>query len=166
MRKPDPCNKSALCFGLVASIISFGVRAVTKNPFDLIHKLNCSDFFPPIRLYNILCTVWFFLIGYAAGLIVFRVIKRRICGNKLISTYKGGLFFLCGFFFSLSWYPVLFGAENIFLSFVLALSAALCFATCARMWVCVAPIPTLITVAYTLWLVYIFVLIITVFFKC
>lgn len=166
MRKTDPSNKVAICFGLVASALSFGVRAATKNPFDLIHKLNCADLLPPIRLFNILCTVWFFLIGYAAGLIVFRVIKRRICGYKLISTYKGGLLFLGGFFFSLSWYPVFFGAERIFLSFLLALSAALCFAVCARLWSCIAPIPVLITVAYTLWLVYIFVLIITVFFKC
>ena len=158
-------SKTALLCGLVSTAICFSIRILTESPFDMIHKLNCASLLPPIWLFNLLSILWGFLFGYAAGLVIRQSANRGTHTCILLSAYRGGLCYLCAFFLSCAWYPLLFGAGRLFIAFLVAFWATVFSALCALCWFRVSSSATLIVAAYTLWMVYVFCLLFIVFFK-
>lgn len=162
MNKQNIFNKPPLFSAIISMMICLFVRILSQSPFELIHKLDCNDIIPPIWLFNLLSLIWCFLFGYAAGNIIFCVAHGKSHGIRETRAYQGGLFFVNSFYLSLLWYPVLFGAERIFIALLISLSAVICSAICAYMWKSVSSISSLITAAYTLWSAYIVFILICV----
>ena len=148
-------NKTAMIFGILGIILCLLTRIFSGSPYNMIHTLDPSDIIPPIWLFNLLSIAWSFLSGYAAGMIVCAVAKGSVRGSRELFAYKGGLFFIAYAFLSLIWYPLFFGEERLFLSFLITLLKVLTAAVCMYFWSYSVTSAALIMAANALWSFYI-----------
>ena len=163
IRKTVVFNKISLVCGVISTVLCLAVRIVSGSPFDMIHKLGNSEFIPPIWIFNLLCMTWSFISGYAGGMIINEVACRRICGREEICAYRGGLFFISQLYLALTWYPLFFASESIFLSLLTALLAVICSGICSASWSRASKISALIMAAYTIWLTYVLLINFSIF---
>jgi len=150
-------NSTSLICGVAYMVIVLLVRLLSHNPYDMIHKLNCTDILPPMWLFNFLSLIWGWLVGYAAGLIICRMHCNLDVYNVLAS-YRGGLFYVALLFLGLIWYPLFFSGENLLVSLVISLLMVLCSIICFYFWKKVDTGSALIVLTYTFWLTYIMVI--------
>ncbi|MBQ8408725.1 MAG: tryptophan-rich sensory protein [Clostridia bacterium] len=150
MKSGKTFNHISLIFAILSASVCLCIRLLTNSPYEMIHRLNCTDLFPPIWLFNALSVIWSILTGLAVG----AVVGCRPRGNGEIQAYRGGLFFLASFFLSACWYPVFFGSGRVFVALILSFVAVICSALCVCSWVRVSPQASLIIAAHTLWLAY------------
>lgn len=146
---------SAVC-GIISVVVWITVRALAGSPYDLLHKLNAYDVFPPIWLYSLLCLFWSFLVGFGAGILINEALCKRLQGGAELTACKGGLFFLAAFFFSFAHYPLFFTCEALLISLIVVLLSVICSAACAFYWSKVCKTASLILCAFSLWQIYIF----------
>lgn len=157
---------SALWCGIACAISGFVCVTVFGTPFEMIHILGGMNILPPIWIFNILSTAWFFLIGIAAGAVIHSTVRRFNVGNCEIAAYKGGLFFLTSFFLSLIRYYLFFFSGKLFLSLFLSLIALMCALVCAFIWSKIQPkISYVIMLAFSIWQFYLFFINLSVFLQ-
>lgn len=156
------CKTAMLC-GTVYTALCIGVRIMAGSPYGMIHKLDSAELIPPIWIFNLLWMFWSFLSGASAGMLIQMVSTGRISGRGEIFAYRGGLFFISLLFFSLIWYPVLFINEALFLSLCIALASVICSGVCAYTWYAANKTACLIMTAYTVWLIYVLLVNLSVF---
>lgn len=156
------CRAALIC-GAVSAIICIGVRIMAGSPYDMIHKLDSADLIPPIWIFNLTCIFWSFLSGAAAGMLIQAVNNGRINGREEIFAYRGGLFFISLLYLNLIWYPMLFVSEALFLSLCIALISVICSGVCAFQWYHADKSACLVMSAYTVWLIYVLLINLSVF---
>lgn len=127
-------NKTSLALGIISAIICFISKAVSPSPFELIHILNVYDIMPPIWIFNLLSLIWYFLIGFGAGIVAYGISYCYTSGHQEILAYKGGLYFVSTFFLFLLWYPMFFSGRSLLISFLLILAAMICSIMCSCYW--------------------------------
>jgi hypothetical protein len=163
--KNSMINGLSLLLGAVCAVFAFLARAVSGSPLDIIHKLYGLELLPPIWLFNFLSVAWSFLIGAAAGAVIYGAASNKICGAQKIGAYIGLCFFLVSFFMSIIWYPLLFSAEALFLSFVASILVVLSAVLCAVNWFgAKVGIPAIIMSAYAICSFYLFIVNVAILF--
>ncbi len=148
-------NGISLVCGTICSFFFIGSIIVSGSPFDMIHKLNVGNILPPMWLWGFLNLIWGFLVGYAAGLIIFEFLCNKGHGEREICVYKGGLFFLSALYFFGLHYPLFFVGEKLFVALLAVLIAAACACLCAFFWSKVSALATVIMGSYAFWLFYV-----------
>ena len=148
-------NGISLACGTVCAIFFITSITISGSPFEMIHKLNVGNVLPPMWLWGFLTSAWGFLIGYAAGLIIFEAVCNRSHSEQEICTYKGGLFFLAALFFFVLHYPLFFVAERLLFALLAVLIAAACASLCAFFWSKISVLAALIMVSYAFWIFYV-----------
>ena len=164
-KKTSIINGISLVCGIAFAVCAFLCRMITPSPIDMIHKLDGLKVLPPIWIFNLLSVAWCFLMGAAAGVVIKELSEGHLCGRSAISAYQGLVFFLVAFFVSLMWYPAFFGAQVIFISFVMCLAVCISSICCAYNWF-LAGVKTaaLIMSAYSIWSMYILIINLSVLF--
>lgn len=158
-------NGVSLVLGAVCAMLAFLARTVSGSPLDMIHKLYGLEMLPPIWLFNFLSVAWCFLIGVAAGAVIYGALNKKACGRQEVESYIGLCFFLVSFFMSIIWYPLLFAAQALFLAFIACVLVTVSAILCAYWWFRASGgAPAVIMAAYAIWSIYICVVNIAVLF--
>lgn len=163
--KPSKINNISLIFGVISSLVFFFVMGMFGSPYDTIHKIDAYGIIPPIWLWKTTTMFWSFLVGFAAGKIIFDMTHIQPSIDIKLYAYRGGLFCLSAFFLSLCHYPLFFNAEKIFISLIVALIAVIFSAICATLWTHASRGPSLIMFGFSFWLLYVVIVNFSVFFR-
>ncbi len=157
-------NGSAFWCGIACATSGFVCATIFGTPFEMIHMLGGMNILPPIWIFNLLYTAWFFLIGIAAGSVINSTVRRYNAGSSEIAAYKGGIFFLVCFFLSLIRYYLFFFSGKLFISLLLSVISMMCSLICAFTWHKVQPkISSVAMFAFSIWQFYIFFVNLSVF---
>ncbi len=146
--------------GVLLLVAGIMVRAFVGSPYPTMLLLEISDLVPPVWIMTLLWSLSFFSIGAAAGF----VLGYRVGGNEG-EKYKGCMFFVLLAVLELCWYPVLFGANLVFLSILVSI-VILCLAVAVT--VCfyrVSKLAGMILFFHDIWLIYLLILNFAVFFR-
>ena len=157
-------NISIIC-GIIGAALFLFVMNAFGNPYGTIHKIDVLDIIPPIWLWNISELLWGFLIGYAAGRVIFDISCIKSVPHAEMSACKGGLFYIVAFFLSLSHYPLFFIEGKLLLSLITAFLSLIFASICGVIWIRVSKTPSLIMIAYSFWLFYVVFVNFSIFIK-
>lgn len=158
-------NGISLICGTICSIFFIGSVIISGSPFDMIHKFNVGNILPPMWLWGFLTLIWGFLVGYAAGIVIFETTYHKAHNEREICAYKGGLFFLSAAFFFVLHYPLFFVAERLLVSLLAILIAAACACLCAFFWSRITAFATVIMASYAFWLFYVVFVTLSIIFQ-
>ena len=147
-------NNLSLTCAIIAAVICALTLWMSGSPYEMVHKLDSKNILPPIWIWRLTYLIWFFLLGLGVGKIMSAACAGCISGEREISAYKGGIFFITAFFCALIHYPLFFSAERIFISLIIALVAVLCSLICAVIWSKISTFTSVVMYAYSFWLFY------------
>jgi len=154
-RRPDAVKKTGLICGIVYATIGFIIRLCAPSPLNMIHVMGADVLLPPMWIFNMLSLFWFFISGFAFGIIMGKIFCKRICGQEEILSYRGSLFFIAMFFMSLMWYPLFFCGTKLFFSFIISVCCLICSCMCAFLFKSVHTLSCLAMCTNSLWLFYV-----------
>lgn len=160
MKHKNPQKSNSLMpviFGVIYLIMSIFIRILSDSPYEVLHRIDTANIMPPIWLFNILSFFFCFICGYAAGIVVSDIIKKKVSGENELSAYRGGICFVSLIFITLAWYPVLFSCEALFISLILTIISFLLAVLTAYLWSCISAKVTIIMTFFSLWQFYIFI---------
>lgn len=133
----------------IASLVLFGA------PLCSINVLRGMNIFPPIWIYNLISTVWYFLIGAAYGAILEANTRRINSGDIETAAHKGGAFLISAFWISIIRHFLLFYAGRLFIALLLSCICALCSLIASIIWRKAYPRVSSVTVlGFTIWQFY------------
>ena len=159
-------NKCSLICGAICAAGYIFTVSICNSPIDFMHKINKSEILPPIWLFIILSTAFCFLMGIAAGAVIYATASRLNIGDYERSAYKGGLFFLSAYYLFLAWYPVIFGGEHLFIAIGIMSLCLVSSLICALCWFNSYPtFSPIFVLLFSCWCVYILIAIIIIFFN-
>ena len=141
-----------LTVGALLTVAGILVRVAVGSPYRTILELGIADLILPVWLMSILWTVWFFILGSAAG---FVFVCRGGCREE---KYKGCMYFTLLAVLEMCWYPAFFGASLVFVSvlmsiFILCLSLATTFC-----FYRVSKVAGMLLLLHDVWLIYMLIL--------
>lgn len=154
---------ASLICGIIGAVIWLSVRILSGSPYELLHKIEGYELFPPVWLYSLCCLLWSFIIWFGAGTVINTVVFKCINPEIERGAYKGGLLFLLSFFLYASYYPIMFAKESIFIASVCTMISAIFSSMCSFYWLKVSGAASLIMGSFTLWQIYIFIISFSVF---
>lgn len=148
-----------LTVGVLLTVAGILVRMTVGSPYRTILELGIGELVPPVWLMTVLWTLCFFIIGCAAG---FALGYRNGCNEE---KYKGCMFFVLLAVAELGWYPVLFGANLVFISvllsiLILCLSLAVTFS-----FYRLTKFAGMLFLLHDIWLIYMLILNFAVLFR-
>jgi len=147
--------RAVFCGGITGSFC-FLSRTLFGSPLDIIHITERINFLPSVWLFNLLSVAACFFMGISFGWIVDGIVSGHNSGQKSVSAYRGALFLSISFFLFIIWFPVLFFAKRLFLSFLISVLELFCALTCAIEWSKLIPRrSSLLIYADTVWFFYI-----------
>ena len=117
--------------GGIALAAALFTRLRVGSPLPLLHLLNADSILPPLWLTGLCWLSSFFLSGCAAGFIL----NCRTGGCAAAWRLRGAVYGLLCLFAGLGWYPLLFAAQALWLSWLCLLAAALSGILCLACWV-------------------------------
>lgn len=147
-----------LTVGILLTVAGILVRIWVGSPYRTILELGIDALLPPVWLMTLLCMLWLFVLGSAAGFVLgYRTGHRE-------EKYKGLFFFLLLSIAELLWYAVLFGANYVLIGVLisalclfLSFSATFCFYR-------VTKFAGMLFLLHDIWLIYILILSISILF--
>ena len=148
-------NNTPLILGIVLALIGLFVIICSGSPFDTLHMLNEKDILPPIWIWCATLLVLKFLEGYALGCLLTLLSTKRLCGNKEIKAYQGGIFFIAYVFLTLAHYPILFIAERPLAAVLISAAAFISSVICFIIWTKTAFLPCAVMALNTIWAFYV-----------
>lgn len=157
MKRVHPILSSrAIIYGCIAGVACFISRTTLGNPLNMLHMVGSSACLPPLWIFNLLSVIASTAMGISAAWVLDGVASGYNNGAREISAYRGALFVSCAFFLFLIWFPVLFFAQRLFLSFAVSVFALICSLCCAIEWSRVRPSRSAAAMYInTVWLFYI-----------
>ena len=158
------CNVS-LAVGILCSAICLIVMNMFGDPYETIHKIDPSDTIPPVWLWKLSFTVWFFLIGFASGNVINTSSCQKLSTESKFRAYRGGLCFISAFFLSLFHFPLFFISAKLLVALLTAMLSAALSIICGLLWSRVEKTASLTMLAYSCWLFYVIFVNLRVFFK-
>lgn len=163
-KKKFSISGAPLWCGIILAAVGFIYQVILGSPFETLHLLIGLSYFPPIWIFNLLSSAWFFLIGIAAGAVIHATAESLNIGSCETLAYKGGLFFLSCVFLSLIRYYLLFFSLKLLLSLVTSIICLICSFVCAFIWRKVHPhLSSIIMFAFSIWQFYFFLINTSVF---
>lgn len=117
--------------GGIALAAALFTRLRVGSPLPLLHLLNADSILPPLWLTGLCWLSSFFLSGCAAGFIL----NCSTGGCAAAWRLRGAVYGLLCLFAELGWYPLLFAAQALWLSWLCLLAAALSGILCLACWV-------------------------------
>ena len=123
-----------LVYGGISALCCFISRTSFGSPLNMIHLTQGIGILPPLWIFNFLSIFSCFLMGISFGLIVDEIVRGFNSGLKEICAYRGALFLSFSFFSFLLWFPLLFFAEKLVLSFIVSVIALISLLICAIEW--------------------------------
>ena len=141
--------------GGLAAGVALAIRLWAGSPHTLIHALGAGALIPPVWLLGLLWLAGFFLFGCAGGLVL---CDRGGGPARSVWRFRGGMYFLLSLFLGLLWYPLLFRAQALWLSWLMLGLCIVMAVLCLFSWVRVRRICLLFGGLYILWLVFLFFL--------
>ena len=147
-------NISLIC-GIVSAALTLIIIFVSGSPYDMLHKTDSSNAIPPIWVWGIASTLFSFLSGYAAGILVGSMWCGKIIGSSEISAYRGLILFVALFFLSNAHYPLFFVAERFIISIIPALLSIIFAIACAVFWAKPSPLSSILISIYSVWMIYV-----------
>ncbi len=136
----------SLVTGSISAICCFISRTSFGNPLDMVHKLNDINIIPPLWILNLISFLFYFSIGFSAGLVIEAGMCRMNLGERGVHAYRGGIYIVASFFLSLIRYHVFFLSEKLFISLILSLASTLCVCLCTFEWSKITPSKASVTV--------------------
>ncbi len=136
----------SLVTGTVSAICCFISRTSFGSPLDMMHKLNSISIMPPLWVLNILSFLFYFLLGFSAGLVIEAGTCKMNIGDSEVHAYRGGVFLIASFFLSLMRYHTFFLSEKIFISLLISITSTVCIFFCTLEWAKIIPSKASITV--------------------
>ena len=124
----------ALMYGGICGGFCFISRTFFESPLEMVHLTESVNLLPPIWIFNLLSVVACFVMGMSAGCVIDYVVTGQNSGAKATSAYRGALYLSFSFFLFLVWFPILFFAQKLFMSFAISVIALICSVTCAFEW--------------------------------
>lgn len=162
----SPINKHSLVCGAACAASYIFTILAYDSPIEFLHQLKKSEMLPPIWLFILISVSVCFLAGIAAGSVIRATVQKLNIGDYERSAYRGGLFFLSGFYLFLTWYPIIFSGGHLFIS---ALIIALCVASavaCVLCWFnCHPAFASILMMLFSCWVIYIFIANAIIFFS-
>ena len=154
----SPINKCSLVCGAICAAGYIFTVSICKSPIDFIHKIDKSEILPPIWLFILLSAACCFVLGIAAGAVIFATGAHLNIGDYERSAYRGGLFFLSAYYLFLTWYHVIFGGEHLLISTGIMALCLISAIACALCWLnCYPVFSPLIVISFACWCVYILI---------
>jgi len=148
---PRPLVCGGICGGFC--LLS---RTLFGSPLEMLHLTEGINLLPSVWFFNLLSVFACFLMGMSFGWIIDYAVRGHNSGVKEICAYRGALCLSFAFFLFLLWFPVLFYAKRLFISFVISVIAMICSLACAVEWTRLLPTrASLVIYADTVWLFYI-----------
>lgn len=148
-------NNTPIIFGIIFAAISILIAICSGSPLDMLHKLEGIDIMPPMWLLCLSQLIVIFLAGYALGALVLQLSSKRLCGEKEVKAYQGGIFFIAFTFLSFAYYPVFFVAEKPLIAVLISVMAIICSAISFAIWSKISFSACMIMALNTLWFAYI-----------
>ena len=146
----------AIIYGCIAGIACFISRTMLGSPLNMIHIIGSTACLPPLWIFNLLSVLSSALMGASTAWVIDSIEVGYNNGAREISSYRGALCLSCTFFLFLIWFPILFFAQRLFLSFVVSALALICSLCCAIEWSRVGPSRSAaVMYVNTAWLFYI-----------
>lgn len=146
----------AIVCGAMSGGLCFLSRTLFGTPLEMIHLTDNINLLPPFWLFNLLSISACFLMGMSFGWIIDYAIRGYNSGTREVLAYRGALFLSFAFFMFLLWFPVLFYAQRLFISFLLSVVSLICSLACAIGWSRLSPMRASVVIyADTIWLFYI-----------
>ncbi len=137
---------TSLVMGSISSICCFISRTSFGSPLNMMHKLNDVNIMPPLWILNLLSFLFYFLIGFSAGLVIEAGACKMNLGDSQAHAYRGGIGIVASFFLSLIRYHVFFLSEKIFISLLISIISTICIFLCTYEWSKIIPSKASITV--------------------
>ncbi len=157
----------SLVYGGICALCCFVSRTAFGSPLNMIHLTQSIGVLPPLWLFNVLSIVGCFLMGISFGWIVDEIVRGFNSGLKEICAYRGALFLSFSFFLFLLWFPLLFCAERLFLSFIASVIALISLLICAIEWRKLTPIhASAVLFIDTVWMFYIMFVSLSILLNC
>ena len=146
----------AIIYGCIAGAACFVSRTMLGSPLNMLHMLGSAACLPPLWLFNFLSVLASALMGMSAAWVIDCVASGYNNGAREIGSYRGALYLLSAFFLFLIWFPILFLAQRLFLSFAVSILALISSLCCAIEWSRVSPSRSAaVMYVNTVWLFYI-----------
>lgn len=130
---------------LLAALI---VRFWCGSPYPLLHTLQAEEVLPPVWLLGLLWLAGFFLLGALCGAMLGRM------GGGPVQTawrFRGGMYFLLAVMLGLVWYPLLFCAQAMWLSWLVLLLSIAMVVLCTLCWMRVWWLVSVAGIGYLIW---------------
>lgn len=148
-------NNTPIIFGIVFAALSIIVMICSGSPFNMLHRLDGKDILPPLWLWCVTEIILKFLAGYVLGIVTSLLSTKRLCGDKEIKAYQGGIFFIAFIFLSLSHYPVFFIAEKPLAAILISALTLICSTICLIIWTKISFPACIIMILNTVWSAYV-----------
>ena len=146
--------------GILTAASYVVMRCLCESPYRMMLELGIGELIPPVWLMSLLQFLSFLTVGCAAGL-VFGCRNLGCAAEK----YKGCLLFLLMILLELFRYPALFVRGMVFLSLLISI-LTLVFAVAATVcFLRVSKFAGILMLFHNLWLIYLFLLTCSIFFR-
>ena len=156
-------NSMGIIVGVALALTFLFTRIFCDSQYETIYRLDPSGMIPPLWILNLLSLLWFFIIGYAMGVIIDPALCKRGNCNEQALIYKGLVAFTVCFFLSHISYSIFFEGKHLFVTILMILTAIACSAYTMIIWTKIKKISALIMGGYCLWLFYLFIVSSSVF---
>ena len=158
-------NCTGIILGIALALIFIFVRTLSESPYETIYRLDPSGIIPALWLLNLISFIWFFFIGYGAGIVLDPTICKNGSCNEKSLIYKGLVTFTICFFLSHISYSIFWGGKHLFVAILMILSAIACSSVTMIIWSKINRGSALIMGGYCIWLFYLFIIYSSVLFK-
>jgi len=168
MKRSYPISSlRGLLYGGISALVCFISRISCGSPLKMIHLTQGIGVLPPLWIFNVISILSCFLMGISFGWIVDEITRGFNSGIKEICAYRGALFLSFSFFSFLLWFPLIFIAEKLFLSFIASVVALISLLTCAIEWRKLTPTyASAVLFINAVWMFYIMFLSLSILLNC
>lgn len=153
-------NKTCIV-ALPLCLLGVGIftRWVSGSPLPTLHYIGIDGLVPPIWLLVLLFSLSYLVAGLSLGLVLGSA--RCSCGEK---KYQGAMWFCLSLCLGYAWYPIFFCARLFLVSMLVSILCLFCSACATACFSKVGAAPTVLSVAYDVWLAYLVILNMQIFF--
>jgi tryptophan-rich sensory protein len=149
-----PREKSlAIIFAVVSLVSALVIRLIVGPPYRVIAYCNLRGILPPVWLMFLLWSFWYILLGAAFG-----VVLGCWPGSDEAAKYKGGMLFVLMMALGYVWYPLFFGAAELFFALLVCEAVLVLSVLCALCFLRVKRAAALVMFSFSAFMVYMVVL--------
>ncbi len=151
--------------GLIMMLSYVGMKFIYRGNYAFLHIISEKISFPPMWLFNLIYMLTFFLLGVSAGFFISENLGGRYSLSAKSLLYCGGIAYVTVFYLSLSWYRVLFVLQMPIFALIISLLCLISVIILLVLWFRVTAAYAAFIIPIAIWLLYLFVLSLTIVFS-